>query len=73
MPRALALYRRVAALQLTGREKQLCMLMAQDRSRQDLANAMGVSTGTIITRQSNIYAELGVHSRNELLATLLPG
>jgi DNA-binding CsgD family transcriptional regulator len=29
---------------------------------------MGVSTGTVITHQSSLYAKLGVHSRAELLA-----
>jgi hypothetical protein len=32
--------------------------------------AMGVSTGTVITHQSNLYAKLGVHSRAGLLAAL---
>jgi DNA-binding CsgD family transcriptional regulator len=73
VPRALALRRRVEDLPLTGREKQLCLLVAHDRSRQDLADAMGVSTGTVITHQSSIYAKLGVHNRAELLSALLPG
>ncbi len=60
-------------LPLTGREKQLCLLLAHARSRQDLADAMGVSTGTVITHQGSIYAKLGVHSRAELVASLLPG
>ena len=72
VPRALALRRRVEDLPLTGREKQLCLLLAHDRSRQDLADVMGVSTGTVITHQSSIYTKLGVHSRAELLAALLP-
>jgi DNA-binding CsgD family transcriptional regulator len=73
VPRALALHRRLENLPLTGREKQLCLLLVQDRPRQDLADAMGVSTGTIITHQSNIYAKLDVHSRADLLMALLPG
>ena len=73
IPRALALHRRVEDLPLTGREKQLCLLRAHIRSRQNLADAMGVSTGTIITHQRSIHAKLGVHSRAELLAALLPG
>jgi DNA-binding CsgD family transcriptional regulator len=73
VPRALALHRRLEDLPLTGREKQLCLLLAHNRSRQDLADAMGVSTGTIITHQRSVYAKLGVHSRTDLLAALLPG
>jgi DNA-binding CsgD family transcriptional regulator len=72
VPRALALHRRVEELPLTGREKQLCLLLAQDRSRQDLGDAMGVSTGTIITHLTSLYAKLGVHTRTGLLAMLLP-
>jgi DNA-binding CsgD family transcriptional regulator len=72
VPRVLAMRRSVEDLPLTGREKQLCLLLAHDRSRQDLADAMGISTNTIITHQSSIYAKLGVHSRGELLAALLP-
>jgi DNA-binding CsgD family transcriptional regulator len=70
--RTLALHRRIEKMPLTGREKQLCLLLAQDRSRRDLADAMGVTARTIITHQSRIYAKLGVHSRTELLAALLP-
>jgi DNA-binding CsgD family transcriptional regulator len=73
VPRALALHRRLEDLPLTGREKQLCLLLAHSPSRQDLADAMGVSTGTIITYQRSIHAKLDVHSRAELLAALLPG
>jgi DNA-binding CsgD family transcriptional regulator len=32
-----------------------------------------VSTGTVITHQSSLYAKLGVHSRAGLLAALLSG
>jgi DNA-binding CsgD family transcriptional regulator len=69
----LALQRRVEYLPLTGREKQLCLLLAHGRSQRDLADAMGVAIGTIITHRIRIYAKLGVHSRAELLAALLPG
>ena len=73
VPRALALRRRVEELPLTGREKQLCLLVAHGLSRQQVADAKGVSTGTVITHQSGIYGKLGVHSRAGLLAALLPG
>ena len=44
------------------------MLLCRDRSREDIASAMGVSVGTMITHKSSIYAKLGVHNRAELLA-----
>jgi DNA-binding CsgD family transcriptional regulator len=65
--------RRVEDLALTEREKQLCVLLCRDSSREDIADAMGVSVGTTITHKSSIYAKLGVHNRVELLAALLPG
>jgi DNA-binding CsgD family transcriptional regulator len=70
--RALALHRQVEKMPLTGREKQFCLLLTHDRSRQNLADAMGVTVGTVITHQSSIYNKLGVHSRAELRAALLP-
>jgi DNA-binding CsgD family transcriptional regulator len=74
VPRALALHRRLEDLPLTGREKQLCLLLlAYDLSRRDVADRMGISSGTVITHQSNLYAKLGVHSRAGLIGALLPG
>jgi DNA-binding CsgD family transcriptional regulator len=59
---------------LTGREKQLCLLLlAYDLSRRDVADTMGISSGTVITHQSNLYAKLSVHSRAGLIGALLPG
>jgi DNA-binding CsgD family transcriptional regulator len=74
VPRALALHRRLEDLPLTGREKQLCLLLvAHDLCRRDVADVMGVSIGTVITHQSSLYAKLGVHSRAGLVSALLPG
>jgi DNA-binding CsgD family transcriptional regulator len=72
VPRALALRRRVEDLPLTAREKQLCLLVAQDPSRQDLADAMGVAVSTATTHQHSVYAKLDVHSRAGLLGLLQP-
>jgi DNA-binding CsgD family transcriptional regulator len=73
VPCALALRRRVENLPLTAREKQLCLLLAQEPSRQDLAHIMGVAVSTIITHQHSVYAKLGVHNRAGLLAELQQG
>jgi DNA-binding CsgD family transcriptional regulator len=70
VPRVLALLRRIEELPLTAREKQLCLLLSQDPSRQDLADAMGLANSTVITHQRSIYAKLGVHSRSGLVASL---
>jgi len=72
VPRALALWRRVEQLPLTGREKQLCLLLGHDPARDDLAEAMGLAASTVVTHQRSIYAKLGMHSRAELIAALQP-
>ena len=72
VPLALALQRRVEAMDLTGREKQLCVLLGRNPSRDDLAETMGLARHTVITHQRNLYAKLGVHSRAELVAKLRP-
>jgi DNA-binding CsgD family transcriptional regulator len=55
---------------LTSREKQLCLLLAQNRPSLDLADAMGLAARTVITHQRRIYAKLGVHNRAGLLVVL---
>jgi DNA-binding CsgD family transcriptional regulator len=72
IPRSLALLRRIETLPLTSREKQLCLLLARDPSRDDLADAMGVAAATAINHQRSVYAKLGVHSRAALIAALEP-
>ncbi len=73
VPRALALLRRIEALGLTGREKQLCLLLGCDPSRADLADAMGVTASTVVSYQRSVYAKLGVHSRAGLVTALRAG
>jgi DNA-binding CsgD family transcriptional regulator len=70
VPRVLMLRRRVEDLPLTAREKQFCLLLARNPSRQGVADAMGVAVSTTITYQRSIYAKLGVHSRAALLMAL---
>ena len=70
VPRVLALHRRIEQLPLTAREKQLCLLLARNPARHDLADAMGLSSSTVITHQRSVYAKLGVHSRAGLIAAL---
>jgi DNA-binding CsgD family transcriptional regulator len=72
VPRPLAMRRRIEGLQLTAREKQLCLLLAADPVRSDLARTMGIGETTLTTHLRNIHAKLGVHNRAELHAALLP-
>jgi DNA-binding CsgD family transcriptional regulator len=71
VPRMLSAFRRIERLALTSREKELCLLLARDPARQDLADEMGVGASTVITHLRNIYAKLGVRSRAALIETLL--
>lgn len=70
VPRVLALRREIEELPLTGREKQLCLLLATNRSRQEIADMMGLRISTIITHQRNVYSKLAVRSKAELITAL---
>jgi DNA-binding CsgD family transcriptional regulator len=70
VPRVLAVRRRIEHLPLTGREKQLCLLLARNASGRGLEDAMGLAASTVVTHQRSVYAKLNVHSRAELLAAL---
>ena len=47
-PKHLRLLRQIERLPLTGREKQLCLLLTRDQARADIADTMGVSEATVI-------------------------
>ena len=72
VPRPLAMRRRIEDLRLTAREKQLCLLLAANPARNDLAGTMGIGETTVTTHLRNVYAKLGVHNRIDLHAVLLP-
>lgn len=65
-PRSLALLRKVEALPLTDREKELCLLLARGQSAANAARAMGVAESTVITHRRHLYDKLGVGSRSAL-------
>ena len=52
---------------LTPRERITLRLLAEGRSRDDIARQLNVSTHTVRTHMQNLYAKLGVHSRLELV------
>jgi DNA-binding CsgD family transcriptional regulator len=66
-PLALKLWRRAEELPLTGRELEVCQLLAVGRSRAEIAERLGVSESTAVNHCRNLYAKLGVHSRAELV------
>jgi DNA-binding NarL/FixJ family response regulator len=56
---------RPAATLLTPRENSILQLIARGGSYAKVANALGLSVGTVQTHAKNIYAKLSVHSRGE--------
>ena len=50
---------------LTPRENSILQLIARGSSYAKVANALGLSVGTVQTHAKNIYAKLSVHSRGE--------
>ncbi len=72
-PLALKLWRRAEELPLTGRELEVCQLLAVGRSRTEIAEQLGVSGNTAVNHCRNLYAKLGVHSRAELVEKLQAG
>jgi DNA-binding CsgD family transcriptional regulator len=69
-PLALKLWRRAEELPLTGRELEVCQLLALGRPRAEIAERLGVSENTAINHCRNLYGKLGVHSRAELVESL---
>ncbi|MQA85077.1 MAG: AAA family ATPase [Streptosporangiales bacterium] len=57
-------------VRLTRREREIAELVAQGLSSREIAEALVVSTRTVTTHLSRIYAKLGVSSRTALAAAL---
>ncbi len=58
----------VAAFGLTPREAQVARLLCENRSVNYICSCLGLSRSTVKTHASHVYAKLGVHSRDELVA-----
>ena len=55
---------------LSRREQQVAEALAGGMTRQELAQALGLSTNTIGTLLKRVYAKLGVHRRAELATVM---
>ena len=53
---------------LSEREQEVLRQLADNRTPQDIASHLYISQHTVRTHTKNIYAKLGVHSRDELIA-----
>lgn len=51
---------------LTGREREIARLVAARKSNKEIGVALGISSRTVSTHLSNVFAKLGVTSRGEL-------
>jgi len=51
---------------LTGREREIARLVANRKSNKEIGVALGISSRTVSTHLSNVFAKLGVTSRGEL-------
>jgi DNA-binding CsgD family transcriptional regulator len=72
-PRRLALWRRVEALPLSGREKQVCLLLARGHDAANAARAIGVGEQTLVSHRRSLYNKLGVDNRLALIDRLRAG
>jgi DNA-binding CsgD family transcriptional regulator len=52
---------------LTGREREVLVLLARGNSKNRIAETLFVSEGTVQTHTKSIYRKLGLHSRQELI------
>jgi len=53
---------------LTGREMEVLVLMAEGHSNQSIADALGVARDTVRNHVANILQKLGAHSKLEAVA-----
>lgn len=52
---------------LTDREQEILKLIAEDRTNQEIAEQLVLSSSTVQTHRAHIMAKLGLHTRTELV------
>jgi DNA-binding CsgD family transcriptional regulator len=57
---------------LTGAERDTAMLAARGHSNKEIADELGLSVRTVENRLQRTYEKLGITSRKELIAALMP-
>ena len=70
-PLPIRLMRSVEHLCLSPRRAEVCSLMANGASVENIARRLGISTHTAVAHGRWIYERLNVHTRTELLSKLL--
>ena len=56
---------------LTTREHEVLLLLAQNKSDKEIAQALDISQSTVHAHSSKIFAKLGAHSRSEAIVKYL--
>ena len=64
---------RAPTLGLTARQSEVVALLLQGLSNAEIAEALVVDVNTVKTHLRHVYKALGVRSRSQVLALLLPG
>lgn len=54
----------------TPRQGEVCLLLVEGRSVNDIAEELYISKETVKTHAKSLYAKAGVHSRQELVAAV---
>ncbi len=70
VPLALKLMESMRALELSARQKEVCLLLAQGKSHPAIAERLTVSRSTVADHVQKIYDKLGVRSHEELVSRL---
>lgn len=64
--------RQSASWELTRREKQILLMLAEGLSNKEIAAALHVEVPTVKTHLRNLYSKLAVHSREEVVKLTIP-
>lgn len=70
-PLSLRLFRSPRFIELSVREREVCLHLIAGHSHNEIAQGMGVKTSTVIYFIRQIYRRLGVNRQSELLSALL--
>ncbi|MEO5862784.1 MAG: helix-turn-helix transcriptional regulator [Burkholderiales bacterium] len=70
IPLKLKLLNAMQSLPLSAKQKEVCLLLTEGSSYQNLAVRLGVRPNTVVDHVRKIYDKLDVRSHHELLSTL---
>lgn len=72
LPLAAQLFRAPRFLALSARERDVALALAHGRSREETANALGVSPSSVVSYVRSLYRKLGVSQAKDVAGALLP-